>query len=159
MSKLPDITEKWARAAEPGPRLDRVCAEWMDTVRHVAHVSDDGGESSRAWVSREGPWTTERQLREWLEEQQEQGYHTEFEIVQVPKCPPYSTSWSAAGPLLEAMISPKGSKYNAIIEALIEGAVSQRTGQRARPQHIRPIDVARVCAVLVARGVGRGDLE
>lgn len=127
------ITEEWARTAPAGPKLDRVCAEWMGLLPIIMRSKDAG------WVV---PSTEE--------------------IIALPR---FSTDWSAAGPLLEA-ISPPWSlspdedggfimlPYRMDVLNIVGG------NRYTWPRSGCPcLAIARGCAVLDARGVSREDLR
>ena len=110
---MTEITEKWARTAEPGPELDRVCAEWFSPVR---------------------------------------GFNNYGEPIK------FSTDWSAAGPLLEAMGGPALHRHSDRHGWHIEFGFHPVGGfdlHSPTPQ----LAIARACAVLAARGITRDDLE
>lgn len=142
-----EITEEWARNAEAGPELDRVCAEWM------GYFEDDSG----SLITPDGDGT----------------------VVGPPKS--YSKDWSAAGPLLEAMEAKHGGihppsceiecrsyersewytkeewrqrKWKCLV-LIPEHEDRQLFGGAPTPQ----LAIARACAVLVARGIKKGDLS
>ena len=125
-----DLTEEQARQMEAGPELSRICAKWMGW-------SYFAGMGSHQWKL-------------------EASASTRPIIHQGKDPPPFSTDWSAAGPLLEAM---KGHLSYRTIDGqwmCILGAkgVTVR-GYGPTPQ----LAIARACAVLVARGISRDDLE
>jgi hypothetical protein len=80
--------------------------------------------------------------------------------------PPFSTDWSAAGPLLEVMMQGDNDKRSQVY-LLPRGKIGVRQPD-AHAVHslthkvgetISPLAIARACAVLVARGVTREEVE
>ena len=141
-----EITEEWARTAPAGPALDRVCAEWMGWI-----IYDDGEDG---YVYAEDP--NDSGIVYCL---LDPIWNISDELVA------YSTEWSAAGPLLEAMRAEVGHGYphwwcmvthSDLVcgEDFIESA-DWRTVAAPTPQ----LAIARACAVLVARGISREGLS
>ena len=134
---MDDLTEEKARQMEAGPELNRVCAEWVGW-------SYFAGMGSHQWKL-EAPGST-RPI-----------------IHQGKDPPPFSSDWSAAGPLLEAMngtASTHDKNFGDInsqcyVPVEPEWMTLYTYAPKDRPQ----LAIARACAVLVARGVSRDDLE
>ena len=133
------ITEKWARTAAAGAELDRV-------------VAGSGILTTEEMFQIPGKWALPTELPPYSNPLNNSG-------------PPFSTSWSAAGPLLEA-ISPPWSlspnedggfimlPYRMTVLNIVGG--NRYTWPRAEDPCLA---IARACAVLVARGITREDLE
>ena len=153
---MDEITEDQARQMEAGPELDRICAEWM------------------GWEEKEVEWRSKTAVY-LVHSDPSPGLNREYlirvvdndsgEIIfslgdeQAETFPPsFSTKWSAAGPLLEAMDaklqpnSARGWQCDIPWEVCGEDDVF---GLAPTPQ----LAIARACAVLVTRGINRGELE
>ena len=149
------ITEEWARTAPAGSELDLKCALWFGYrvverveygVKLIRLVMDDppDGLDSVYCIEIGTPCGETYPMGD------------EHADTFPPK---FSTDWSAAGPLLEAMgadllrydgkwaceVQP-GSAYPAPILAEAEAPTPQ-------------LAIARICAVLFARGITRENLE
>lgn len=151
--------EEWARTAPAGEVLDRVCAEWMgDEPERTAIVTEDGGESASAWVG--DTWSTERELRGWLDNMQAKGYLADAVIKYWVRYRKYSEDPAAAMELLEAM---RDSQGDAGLEAFNATQSDDRWYCRvycipvvASATALTPsLAIARACVVLAARGIKR----
>jgi hypothetical protein len=134
---MTDLTEDQARSMEAGDELDRACAEWIGCELGVI----PGGET-----------------------------YSSYEIWTMPdgnrvfdNAPPYSTDWSAAGPLLEAMQDMDG--FDVSVESHLDGWTVRVTSglvymmPREATAPTPQLAIARACAVLVARGITREEVE
>ena len=146
---MDDLTEEKARQMDAGSELNRICAEWMGW----SYFAGMGGHQ----------WKLEA------------SGSTRPIIHQGKDPPPFSTDWSAAGPLLEAMNldmfkHPQASGIWGDGEGRWICRVSFPTEERfAHGEEVYrylevsaptpQLAIARACAVLVARGVSRDDLE
>lgn len=133
------ITEEWALQAEAGDELDRICALWFGCIMR----EDPSYETGELWTQPNGAWNV------------------------VP--PRYSSSWSDAGPLLEAMgdsLSREeekdgGSWYCVVVhDKLVCGeSYPQSADWRAAVADTPQLAIARACAVLVAHGITKEDMR
>ena len=152
---MDDLTEEQARQMEAGPKLNRICAEWMGW-------SYFAGMGSHQWKL-------------------EASGSTRPIIHQGKDPPPFSTDWSAAGPLLEAMEAKHGGVHppSCEIECRSYKRSEWYTKEEWRQQKWRclvlipehedrqlfglaptpQLAIARACAVLVARGISRDELK
>ena len=145
---MDELTEDKARQMDAGPELNRVCAEfigWFEIKKLSPEVAKYFSQSKPVYAAShtsrlrvEGDW------------------------------PPYSTDWSAAGPLLEAIQSVSLASPLPAAEGFHEGHDWRVTvwSDPAGGCELFHVDaptpqlaIARACAVLVARGINRDDLE
>ena len=129
------ITEEWARNAPAGPELDRVCAEWMGWSGKDDRTPD--GSTFDVYARKDG------------------GHMTSIHPAS------FSSDWSAAGPLLEAMRLDVGvfgvPEFTPKWDCGSLGQFHQHmSGNVTAPDPC--LAIARACAVLVARGISREDL-
>ena len=136
------LTEEQARQMPAEPELDRFCAEWMGW--DLLSVEGD----NEIWHHR-GQNDT----------------RVEGEL------PPFSSDWSAAGPLLEAMKNLQADGYSftgaaleycphVLVDKVWRIGVITYDGLKTFVKAPTPqLAIARACAVLVAREISRDELE
>jgi len=155
---MSEFTEEQARKMEAGEQLDRICAKWMGTYLRVSDQSSTSFTGGTP-LSRKHP--EEHQERAPLK-------GGEFRMTSLYNMwPKYSTSWLHAGPLLEALPMrwaqdsglfpptygyPDDDEWTVYFGASGAGVVQV---DAPTPQ----LAIARACAVLVARGVTREEVE
>ena len=149
---MTDITEEQARQMEAGPELDRlVLTGFFGWEAHdtCGHRKMDGRSTTTAVLF---------------------GPESDFDLFGTIRCnakspPPFSTDWSAAGPLLEAMndishIIVESIDYDEWVVTAQDlepgpGIIWEYSATAPTPK----LAIARACAVLVACGITRDDLE
>lgn len=151
-----NVTEKWARTAPAGPELDRVVAGWMGLRPHRGVTITVDGEDRPLW-SAHNPW---EHLCSKPGLELASGGGDRHDAIGEIMPPPFSTDWSAAGPLLEAM-GPAGF-YLEWCDRIVEQGPWYAHCERFDIVTTAPtpcLAIARAVAVLVARGIERGELE
>jgi hypothetical protein len=129
-----DLTEEQARQMDAGEELDRLIAvEFMGWRKTPEYDQIDLNQY---------PWN--------LPTASATLYRTDL--------PKYSTDWSAAGPLLEAMSAKCDTAYPEAWRTVPTNHVMYNERISATGDDV-PHAAARLCAVLVARGITREEVE
>ena len=151
---MTDITEEQARQMEAGPELDRlVLTGFFGWEAHdtCGHRKMDGRSTTTAVLF---------------------GPESDFDLFGTTRCnakspPPFSTGWAAAGPLLEVMrdatvtvsLTCDDTDSGGVWRCYVRTSISP-VGRAFSVGACTPcLAIARTCAVLVARGITRDDLE